>query len=64
MASMPSGSISRDMLNAEVLSNSKGEQDSSSLCDPRDMLSEDIRLDLNKTISITRNMLPSDVPRT
>ena len=25
------------------------------------MLSEDIRLDLNKTISITRNMLPSDV---
>ena len=62
--SMPSGSISRDMLNAEVLSQLEGKElsDSSAPSVITQMLSEDIRLDLNKTISIlTRNMLPSDV---
>ena len=62
--SMPSGSISRDMLNAEVLSQLEGKElsDSSApsvITQDRHMLSEDIRLDLNKTISITRKMLPS-----
>ena len=62
--SMPSGSISRDMLNAEVLSQLEGKELSDSSAPSvitRDMLSEDIRLDLNKTITITRDMLPLDV---
>ena len=58
------GSITREMLSQEVLS----QLDANATASPsapititRDMLPQDVRDDLNKTVTITRSMLPTDV---
>ena len=56
------GAITRDMLSSEVLAQLDANGSSASIGPiTRDMLPQDVRDDLNKTVTITRSMLPADV---
>ena len=59
---VPAGSITRDMLSQQVLTQLDANGSSASIGPiTRDMLPADVLNDLNKTIVITREMLPEDV---